>query len=1115
MFTCQIPPIRKTFSFLSSFVYNTVKETKIYAIAKIACYALAVGARVSALYIGKGLSSLKSRISKLSQSDVNFQVTAIQKPIQLEKSKDKNDKGAVCSELSAVAKDCPEICEPLIGFFKEKYPESNLDEFIKTNEHVKNFIKKLETIPSDRRLKVFNESLSILRQSPDKEWSPIVKIAALLMEENYLDGSFHCSFKKLSLQHEDEDSHDIYLGVIAGQLFSTPPSIREKVVAESIPVMKVFLSKQFALKKEFPDHENFETIYQDCGCIIKLVKLLIEEDCQKSVAAEFLELFDSDQLNGYWSTHYNLESLANSMKSCPIGKRLQIFVEAKPVMREAPSIWPTILLISKLLVEDKNRYSPGYFAELFKSSETNYPQSCYYNILHCLESINSDRRLKVLEEFRIIFQKSGKDAWCEIIPLVDFLLTLNKDQSIAPYFSELFTDSEIETVWPGHIWHELHENLKLICPKENCLKFFKELTPILRQYKITEWGGVIRIGALLPVGDNLPVKYAIIFKNRSPDLSRFLSKIPSQRRLKVIDESLEVLQGMQNNLDNFVFLLKIADLLLANDSSQSVCQILMQLEGNYSLEGLYKGLLTVFPERRLELIEQFFCITKNLSLGSKISLDSKIGVTLLTQMNCISPTDLQNLINYIDKQVLENFKWDLFHYVNACSMFMPEFQKALLSYMETMLQSGRRSFKEKVELACGIISFYTKYLLNQDDALYILATNIMNFEKLGAYKEAKSFHEEILRDVAGETLVVPVLAADNIQGVRVQWNLETLQKKAAWEGMIVNDLPKGITVDSIKDLFKSIEDRYGKMSNAEKFAFNKYIYDFFGTNLAQMKAKLLNGYILSLFEFENLESKISVSQFQLFSCLKYIIDVNNGAWKESDSVKTLNTGSHSSGVKEVLTHGEYVFLRFCEGIQMCNTGKDYSINAFYERLPDEYKNQDVLKFATGVKRLEENLDNCMQLFFNQMCENQKLLEELAHKKDVRQSVHYTLYLKNRFHKNLGIRHQVIFDEHTGVLNPEFVSQDPQDVVKTFFNYCTPLEAVKELRRCSPNFFKDNLYIEITTMMINVERTTKKGFIESDFYTHIEEYITLDEDLKPIKLTKKGALTLLKAADYFV
>ena len=90
-----------------------------------------------------------------------------------------------------------------------------------------------------------------------------------------------------------------------------------------------------------------------------------------------------------------------------------------------------------------------------------------------------------------------------------------------------------------------------------------------------------------------------------------------------------------------------------------------------------------------------------------------------------------------------------------------------------------------------------------------------------------------------------------------------------------------------------------------------------------------------------------------------------------------------------------------------------------------------------VEKMISIVDSSVQVQLNAMLADESLLKELTEMENPSQLSHQTTYLKNRLHKQLGLKHAVSFDMHTGVILDALLDKSTQDLLDPILKRCTP------------------------------------------------------------------------------
>lgn len=443
-----------------------------------------------------------------------------------------------------------------------------------------------------------------------------------------------------------------------------------------------------------------------------------------------------------------------------------------------------------------------------------------------------------------------------------------------------------------------------------------------------------------------------------------------------------------------------------------------------------------------------------------ISLDFEIAACVFEILVSAS-VDPTNILNFIKLNSFSNVKENVHEYLNFC----------LVS--ENVLPII------KVSIAEGIIKGATLLKISEEHPMFQTALKIIISNDVDSQNDPKNpfviFNQlqiQVPKESWMETSVVH------------SWNLQTLRKKGAVIKYQLSDLPEGVNETTLNDLYKTLSKRLESLEGEEKEKIKHYIMEAIGYKFEDLKmAFLTNPLIKQLVKISS--SSVSSLQYQFYSILKAIFDSNNECQPG-----------------ELLSMREDMLLKISVTIQACETGTRNGIETCFDLLPEKYKTRIAEKHHAPADQL---IDDAIQRTFNELF---TYIIPAKISKDVSQSSHTTLYLKNRLFRQLGIRHELVFDLYSKELPDELFTYSANALFSMTIENFQVEAVVKKIIKGSAELFnkKTKSFLSNVTDLIG----KAEGAISGENYP---QYIEIDENFAPIKLTKKGARAMLKGAGY--
>lgn len=313
------------------------------------------------------------------------------------------------------------------------------------------------------------------------------------------------------------------------------------------------------------------------------------------------------------------------------------------------------------------------------------------------------------------------------------------------------------------------------------------------------------------------------------------------------------------------------------------------------------------------------------------------------------------------------------------------------------------------------------------------------------------------------------------------WNISTLREKGKRVVYTQADLPSEVSPNSLPVLFETLRTRINSLAEPDKKEALDSISSLSGGKSLE---KVINDFF-SLGFTQNLlfnSGTITSTKVQFFAIIKAILEADD----------TVKEGSPLSSREEML-------IGMATMIQACTTGQRDGINRYYQDLPVKYK---TVNAKIEMSPPEQFVDGVIQDTLKEI-----ISQHLPHEIDPTdsQGSHASLYLLNRYAFQVGLRHELTFDQYTGVLSDKVLNKKPQEIISRIFSHFTVEKMIKNLIRASAEHFNAG------------PQETKKFY--SDILKFMGEKVRIDtcfevdEDFKLISLTEEGARALLKETGY--
>jgi len=256
-------------------------------------------------------------------------------------------------------------------------------------------------------------------------------------------------------------------------------------------------------------------------------------------------------------------------------------------------------------------------------------------------------------------------------------------------------------------------------------------------------------------------------------------------------------------------------------------------------------------------------------------------------------------------------------------------------------------------------------------------------------------------------------------------NLEPIRKDAVVKVLTRADLPVGIDLQTLLDLFLSIENRLNELKEEEKLKVETCIQESYELPLTELKDNLLkNHFIPNLLNLPSHPDGI-IDPMSLYLCR---------------ILKAILLKSKNKKATDLLSPQEEMFLTFTRSINNCVTGQKDGIILYYNNLDPQDRINNPHINSKEANTIQNFVKSAYQSLLNHLFASETLLTNLTGKIEESQASHQTLYLKNRFHQAIGLQHNLTFDPHTGVLNDTLLSKcemSPKEVLEEIARLIAP------------------------------------------------------------------------------
>jgi hypothetical protein len=304
-------------------------------------------------------------------------------------------------------------------------------------------------------------------------------------------------------------------------------------------------------------------------------------------------------------------------------------------------------------------------------------------------------------------------------------------------------------------------------------------------------------------------------------------------------------------------------------------------------------------------------------------------------------------------------------------------------------------------------------------------------------------------------------------------DFEGFRKRADKKSFTFGDIPNEII--PLHTLFESIE---------QKGVLEQEVADLCGASFQEVKNNVLGegkAIPLLLAQKGKQDDPLPLTVMYLYAILKCISDADD------------------TRVDNHLSARESQLLKFASMIKECATGQADAIEQYY------INTIGIGALNSSQSKIEQTIDQTIQMALKKALASDVLLRQLMGKEPVQQS-HQTLYLQNRYHKQIGLIHTLRFDRHTGVIDSTLLEKSPQETLALIKQH---LHLVQETKQVLDQSLVGSLNVKITYMEF-IAYFEKEFGVTSDKYA---EYVEFDEEMSPKGITPFAVEQMLKKLEY--
>jgi predicted DNA-binding ArsR family transcriptional regulator len=366
----------------------------------------------------------------------------------------------------------------------------------------------------------------------------------------------------------------------------------------------------------------------------------------------------------------------------------------------------------------------------------------------------------------------------------------------------------------------------------------------------------------------------------------------------------------------------------------------------------------------------------------------------------------------------------------------------------------------------NILFYYAFFIVTHQAAFYLHDEHPLLQKAIEAYCITSSGEDPKnpymiyagLQDVIGEDTLI-----EDFEGFR---------KRASKKKYTFADIPDHIV--PLQELFASIEQRGVDEKEVEELCC--------GASLQDVKENMLGeGKLIAtiLMQQGKKDDPLTVTAMYLYLILKSISDADD------------------TRDKNCLSARENQLLKFASMIKECSTGQKDAIEQYY------INTIGMDAISSSQNKIEETIDQSIQIALKKALASDDLLTDLIGKTPKQQS-HQTLFLQNRYHRQIGLIHSLTFDRHTGVIDDDLIQKDPNEAIEKIKQYLHIQEITKQVL---DQALKSSQGLRITYAEFI-------AYFEKEFnLSNYEQYIEFDEEMNPIGITPFAVEKMLKKLEY--
>lgn len=517
-----------------------------------------------------------------------------------------------------------------------------------------------------------------------------------------------------------------------------------------------------------------------------------------------------------------------------------------------------------------------------------------------------------------------------------------------------------------------------------------------------------------------------------------------------------------------------------------------------------------FKKRFAPLLDQLESVFKKIKIFSQLSYLPKdkfedamlIGEKANKKLDCDRVCYLFDLMSIIPS-TLWNQAFE--HAINNANQFSinitnsffadPTCRDAMHEHLLKLIEKHAEDRIMMDRLSARVIEEIDSLRLSEENPIFQRAIEIRCIMTDDANNKRNPYflHQNLKQILTEEEILNYLTPVANILEIPVVLDLATIRANAIKRVYRLKDLPTHLTSKGFHECFKQLYARLKQLpyhKHSETFSYIRQAYSNDPEKLEELFLKqptIINLLAVKDYKEEVIESNV----FHLYTLMRYVLDQNN-------ELKT----------NQLLTDREERLLQIACSIGQCPTGLRDGIVSYQYRLPIEYRISDDKGLRESEAKVSCIIDALYQKMAYDICAAPKFLGLIAPNSTYCFGPHQTLFLLNRLHKQLGIRHRLIFDFNSNTVNLNLVEAPLEVLMKAFFTLFDLNEFIKSVKIHIAEALRNN-NVSYMNLIHTIETAMNRKLLKEEF----DSFVEFDDEYKPQGVTNKGALYILLGTNF--